>query len=449
VSAAAALRRLRASPLARYTPGPPHLAFLEDPARFRLLRAPSQSGKTLVAAYETVNRCLGRHPHQRTQSPPIEVRVLCHSFRQSVVVQAKVHAFLTPQMLSRDCSFHPVRGFKHNTVSFNNGSRIVFVTAEQDRLALASATLDVVWVDEPPTETAYAESASRLVQTGGSMYLTLTPVGRPVAWLKDEVTRGVLSETHFSLSVQACPWMSEAQVEEAINVCLPSQRSQVIGGAWEADSLDRYFASWDPSMVSEDMPTGEVEIGLGIDHGEDAGKECALLIAVERSDRQHPRIWFLDEYVSPGHTGIDADAMAILDMIERAGLQPEAVDVAVGDHNSAGKSQAGYGINALMTESLARQCGRPESSPPFRIGPARKGPGSVIYTSRLLHAAMVKGDLKVHPRCKNLVNGFRHWRGPGGDSANRELTHALDAARYIGRSFLDTRSGGLQSLRVR
>jgi len=420
-----------------------------DAERFRLLRAPSQSGKTLVAAYETVSRCLGRHPFHSTKPPPIEARVVCHSFRQSVVVQTKVQAFLTPAMLRADCSFHPVRGFKHNTISFANGSRIVFVTAEQDRLALASATLDLVWIDEPPPPDVYAESASRLVQTGGSMYLTLTPVGRPVGWLKDEVERGVLSETHFSLSSAACPWMTEAQVEEAINVCLPSQRSQVIGGAWEADSLDRYFASWDSSMVSEDLPAGEVSIGLGIDHGEDAGKECALLVAVELADPQRPRIWFLDEYISPGHTGIDADAMAILDMLDRAGLQPEAVDVAVGDHNSAGKSQAGFGINALMTESIARQCGRPESSPPFKIKPARKGPGSVIYTSRLLHAAMVKGDFRVHPRCKQLIESLRHWRGPGGSAANRELTHTLDAARYIGRSFLDTRTKGVQSLRVR
>jgi len=92
---------------------------------------------------------------------------------------------------------------------------------------------------------------------------------------------------------------------------------------------------------------------------------------------------------------------------------------------------------------------RREHSPPFRIRPARKGPGSVVYTSRLLHAAMVKGDLTIHPRCVSLVDSFRHWRGPGGDQNNRDLSHALDAARYIGRSFLDTRSGGVQTLRVR
>jgi len=419
-----------------------------DAERFRLLRAPSQSGKTLVAAYETVSRCLGQHPYQDVRPPPIEVRVLCHSFRQSVVVQAKVYDFLTPRMLASDCSFHPARGFKHNTVSFANGSRIVFVTAEQDRLALASATLDLVWVDEPPTETAYAESASRLVQTGGSMYLTLTPVGRPVGWLKDEVERGVLSETHFSLSAEACPWMTEAQVEEAINVCLPSQRPQVIYGDWDGVTPDRYFAAFDDDMVTEDLPDRELSIGVGIDHGEDVGREVALLCAFER-DPKRPRVWFLDEYVSQGKTGIEADALGIVAMLERAGVGPEAVDEARGDTNSAGKSQAGYAINTLLTESIATLSGYPEHSPPFRIKPARKGPGSVVYTSRLLHAAMVKGDMRIHPRCSNLVESFRHWRGPGGDQKNKDLSHALDAARYIGRSFLDTRAGGIQSLRVR
>ena len=448
MTAAAALRRIRSSPLARYEPGPPHKAFMESAARFRLLRAPSQSGKTMAAAYETVCRCLGVHPYCEVPPPPIEGRVVCHSFRQSVVVQTKVYEMIPDGLLARDCSFHPVRGFKHNTITFRNGSRIVFVTSEQARLALASATLDMVWIDEPPTEETYSESVSRLVQTGGCLYMTLTPIGRPVDWLRDVVDDGVISETHYSLSTESCPWMSQEQVDEAIAVCLPSQRPQVIYGDWDGVTPDRYFAAFDDAMVSEDLPDRELRIGLGIDHGEDVGREVALLCAFT-DDPKNPRVWFLDEYVSQGKTGIEADALGILTMLDRAGLRPEAVDEARGDTNSAGKSSAGYAINSLLTEAIARLSGLPEHSPPFRIRPARKGPGSVVYTSRLLHACMVKGDLIINPRCESLVDSFRHWRGPGGDRANRDLSHALDAARYIGRSFLDTRSTGIETLRVR
>jgi hypothetical protein len=124
MSVASALRRVRASPLARYRPGPPHRQFMEDTSRFRLLRAPSQSGKTLTAAMETVCRCLGVHPFQDVPPPPIEGRVVCHSFRQSVVVQTKVFEMIPQGTLVEDCTFHPVRGFKHNTISFRNGSRV-------------------------------------------------------------------------------------------------------------------------------------------------------------------------------------------------------------------------------------------------------------------------------------------------------------------------------------
>lgn len=448
MTAASALRRLRASPLARYEPGPPHRAFLESDARFRLLRAPSQSGKTLAAAYETVCRCLGVHPYQDVPPAPIEARVVCHSFKQSVVVQAKVFDMIPSGVLVPDCTFHPTRGFKHSTVTFINGSRVVFVTSEQARLALASATLDLCWMDEVPPPEMYAESVSRLVQTGGCLYMTLTPIGRPVDWLREVVEDGVISETHFALSTKSCPWMTQEQVDEAIAVCLPSQRPQVIYGDWDGVTPDRYFAAFDDDMVSDELPDRELQIGLGIDHGEDVGREVALLCAFERDPRR-PKVYFLDEYVSQGKTGIEADALGIVAMLERAGVGPEAVDEARGDTNSAGKSQAGYAINTLLTESIATLSGYPEHSPPFRIKPARKGPGSVVYTSRLLHAAMVKGDMRIHPRCSNLVESFRHWRGPGGDQKNKDLSHALDAARYIGRSFLDTRAGGIQSLRVR
>ena len=403
----------------------------------------------MIAAYETVCRCLGSHPFHDVPPPPIEARVVCHSFRQSVVVQSKVHEMIPDGVLEDDCTFHPVRGFKHNTIAFRNGSRILFVTSEQDRLALASATLDLVWIDEPPPPDMYTESMSRLVQTGGCLYMTLTPVGRPVGWIRDVVEDGVLSETHYGLSTDACPWMTQDQVEEAIRVCLPSERAQVCFADWDGVTPDRYFAAFDATMISDSLPQAEGQIGLGSDHGEDVGREVCLLIAVQQHPTR-PRIWFLDEYVSQGKTGIEADALGIVAMLDRAGLSVESVDEARGDTNSAGKTHAGgYAINTLLTEAIGRACGFPDHSPPFRIKPARKGPGSVVYTARLLHACMVKGDLTIHPRCAHLVESFRHWRGPGGDSANKALSHALDAARYIGRSFLDTRSGGADALRVR
>jgi len=243
--------------------------------------------------------------------------------------------------------------------------------------------------------------------------------------------------------------MEQDQVDEAIRACLPNLRPQIIHADWTGYTDSRYFAAFGDEHVTDSLPDAEVEIGIGIDHGEHAGHEYATLCAFVRHPTR-PRVWFLDEYASEGKTGLEADARGILDMLERAELNPVAVDEARGDTNSSGKSGAGHAINSLLTESIARASGFPEDSPPFRVKPARKGPGSVVYSSRLLHGAMVKPDcFHVSPRCKRLIDSLRHWRGPGLDHANRQLSHAIDAARYIGRSFLDTRSGGAHSLRVR
>jgi len=103
----------------------------------------------------------------------------------------------------------------------------------------------------------------------------------------------------------------------------------------------------------------------------------------------------------------------------------------------------------LLEQKIAVLSGLPPTAPPFRIKAARKGPGSVAYTARLLHSAMVKGSLTVHPNCEALIAGLRHWRGPGGTSQNKELSHILDAARYIGREFLDTRHRNTDRIKVR
>ena len=452
MSLARALQAVERNPLALYRPTPGQQRFHDSTARVRLLRAPNQVGKSFCGAAEALFWMLGKHPYQDVPPAPSHGRLVPYSIDASKEIESKLWELLPKGALHPGCKYDPDRGFRVGTrriLRLRNGSTMTIVSQEAGTMAAAGATLSWVWFDEPPPASVFAEGMARTTSTGGRVWLTLTPIGRPVDWLKAEVERGSIEDIHYSLSREACPWLTQEQIDDIIAHTLQSEAAQRIHAAWSGSSTGRFFAAWEDSMITDDLPQGEVEIGLGIDHGEDAGRELALLVAVERDgNKGRPRLWFLDEYASAGKTGIDADATGILDMIERAGLQPEAVDIAVGDHNSAGKG-LGYKVNQLLTESIARQCGRPEHSPPFTVKPAHKGPGSVVYTSRLLHGCQVLDNFRVSSRCPALIDGLRHWHGPHGSAANKELSHALDAARYIGRSFLDTRSRGLQSLRVR
>jgi hypothetical protein len=89
--------------------------------------------------------------------------------------------------LDRRTVFDKVLGFRHGWVGFSNGSEVRIVTVGQDMLAHASETLDFIWIDEPPSPDIYAECVSRTIQTRGVVFLTLTPIGRPVGWLRDLV----------------------------------------------------------------------------------------------------------------------------------------------------------------------------------------------------------------------------------------------------------------------
>ncbi len=422
------LRRALRDPLLTYRPGPPQLACLRDQARIRLLRAPSQSGKTTSAAWDLVQACLGTHPWRPNKGGPIAARVVCHSYQQSLVVQAKIHAMVPEGAYDPETVYHPVRGYRHRTIRFRNGSHVMVHTTSQERLALASATLDYVWIDEPPPPSVYAECASRIVQTGGSLILTMTPVGRPLGWLREEVERdgSPISEHHYGLSVEACPWMTQAQVDEAIQHCLPSQRPQVIRGEWDGVTPDRYLSGWTDDRISSEPPSapgGLVDVLLGMDYGERPGSTvCHLIYSWADSDgRGHAHVW--DSYVSTTATTPMDDAYGISDMLERNDLSLASVDRAVGDVNSAGKAAArgGRSVNDHMTRALAAIAGTQH----IEVQRPRKGPGSVVRGARSVNVALLEDRLRVHPRCAALIETGRHWQGKDDD-----LKHAFDALSY-------------------
>ena len=459
MSVRTAVRRLRANhkmSLARYTPGPVHLAFHADPSRIRVLRGPNQSGKTEAGCKESVDRCLGRGKWQTVQEPPVRGRVVCHSFKQSLVIQRKLWLSVPKGELDPRVSFDKVLGFRHGWLGFKNGSEVRIVTIGQDLLAHASETLDFVWIDEPPTPEVYAECVSRTIQTRGVIFLTLTPIGRPVKWLRDLVegklpeelegldafsgdVAHIVSEHHYTLSVEHCPWMSEAQVNEAISAVPYYDRPQRILAEWEGLTVGRCFSAFSPRNIG---PVGRtpmegwgsnhaIKMVLGGDHGEKAAHSFWLLVAyqIDRRGRGLPRVRMraLAEYANAAGADDLEDAQAIQWMVESLGLRLEHIDFGVGDINTAGKSKGGRKLNDLMTEHFAVLMGLPAGAPSFVVRSAWKGSGSVDYGLRLVNNQLRRVDLEIDPSCPLLIETCRHWTG---ESAG-VLPHRADTLRYI------------------
>ena len=451
MSLASALAAVSANPLALYQPRAGQARFHRSQAQARCFRGPNQiCGKSFAGCAEALWWLTHTHPHRSIPDRPVAGRLVPYSDDSSKEIEAKLFELLPPGLLHPDCRYHPDRGFtvgRRRILRLKTGDSMGIVSQSAGVLAAAGSTLDFVWLDEPPEERIFAEAQSRVLVRKGCLWLTLTPVGRPVDWLKQACEDGRIEDIHVPPTPENTG-LTEEEIEEVREMILPAERPQRFGGEWEGVTPDRFFGAFTDAMVSKVLPGDEVQLGIGVDHGEDAGREAAVLCAFLRHPTD-PKVWFLDEYISAGRTGIEADANGILDMLSRWDIGPEGVDIARGDTNSAGKSEAGYRVNQLLEQRIAMAAGLSPTEPPFKILSARKGPGSVAYTSRLLHSAMVRGSVSIHPNCSTLIAGLRHWKGPGGNAANKELSHILDAARYINREFLDTRQTDNRRVRVR
>jgi len=377
--------------------------------------------------------------------------VVCHSFKQSLAVQRKLWETLPKTELDPRTYFDRVTGFRHKWIGFKNGSEIRIVTVGQDTLAHASETLHVVWIDEPPDPGVYAECQVRTLATDGCVYLTLTPVDRPCGWLKDIVEGKVppeleglwddtmahtISEHHYALSVESCPWMDQDKVTRAISKVPIYDRPQRVLGEWDGLTVDRSLPAFNPSCIYDpaDLSAfngwpGErpVLIPIAADHGERAKYSCWLVAAYQEYGRGLARVRILAEYVNPRATDDLEDAEGVRAAVEAAGLSLEMIDWGVGDINTGGKSQGGRKLNEIMTENLAALMGLPVRSPSFTISSAWKRPGSIGFGVRLTNNYLKRGDLMISTNCPLLIEACRHWTG----EKSGDLPHRIDALRYL------------------
>ena len=203
---------------ARYTP--PQLAFLGDPSPRKGFVGANQVGKTFTGGEDSLGRMRGRHPVLGRWRPvPVHGWCVNSSWKQSLVIQRKVWELLAPGELAPGVRYTHKRGFTGSYIELRNGSTLTFVTANQDTIDLASATLDFIWVDEPPHEHIWGELVARVRKRRGVIFLTMTPIGRPVDWLR----LGLLAMANRALGEQ----LDEARAEvERLRAQLDARRLQ-------------------------------------------------------------------------------------------------------------------------------------------------------------------------------------------------------------------------------
>ena len=193
---------------------PTQLAFFADGnsgKHQRLIYGGNQTGKTTCAGAEISWHVTGDYPHWwkgKRFSKPVRVwvvgesvilvrdtlqRVLCggHEFGTGVV-PLDAMGCKRPIMISGGMQAIDTFFATHQTDGKVDGiSSITFKTFEQRRERLQSESVDIIWVDERPSEDLYNELYARTMATDGHLLVSYTPIGDGAA---SGVTYRFLSE---------------------------------------------------------------------------------------------------------------------------------------------------------------------------------------------------------------------------------------------------------------
>ena len=422
---------LRENQVGLFVPSPAFAAFMIDPSRRIILRSANRTGKTKHTCARLAKVMLS-HPFGRYRAVGV-------NYVQTTRVLGKYLAdFIPPSQLVDGCRYSQENGWSHQLIRLKNGATCQMMTDEQPSKAHAGDDLDGVLHDEPPKAEILSESQTRVMARKGWIWVAMTPINAPVAYIKAMVEDPDSAWTEYvvPLSVRNCPWYSKEQVETWIEEARasPGTYRQKVLGDWEGDSVGRTFSGWGANStfnadLDDVLQGSKYTLGIGVDHGEGVGKQVSVFAVWDANN-----VYVIDETVNDHASTPDEDAQAIHRRLADWGWRLDEVERMVGDVNSAGKLSGGKQINELLSAALHRQAGFRQEA--VRIETPSKGKNSVEFGERLINNALLRGTLHVHARCHNLIRSMRHY-SPG----DEEHKHAIDALRYLVTPVLESRTG--------
>lgn len=394
--------------------------YYDQESAFTCLRAANRVGKTFHACHKGAKFLI--------ENPESRVRLVGPTKQQAQDVIGRYMASFLVGQLASGSYYVDGKGWNSNTIRLKNGSICQLKSFEDHPNSHAGDELDLIIMDEPPTKPIFAESMTRLVSRDGKCVIALTPVGRPVEWFRElvEADGSKWKQYVVAFTRENCPWYTEGQYQKQLDAIdsAPWERAQRLYGDWEGAETDRKFMGFTEQNEIKTVPNGNWRVCLSMDHGEKMGSQIAHLI-LYNDNHSHPQIIVADEYVSPKATTPEEDADYIIDMLNRNGVSPDSVDLAVGDINF-GKT-AGVRINELLLQNITRKLHR--KRPPFQITTPLRSQGAKEWSMRCMNHALRRNDMKVLAKCTFLKKGLKYWKGQERGKGS-DVRHAIDACRY-------------------
>ena len=170
-----------------YVPHEKQRRFHTSEKHTKLYIGGNRSGKTTGGVVEDIFWAMGRHPFRKVPAAPTRGRVVAVDLTQGVakIILPEFARWLPPSFLingSWEDSYDKVL----RTLTLANDSFIEFMSYDQDLDKFAGTSRHWTHYDEEPPKHIFNECEARLIDTGGSSWLTMTPV-EGMSWVFDDL----------------------------------------------------------------------------------------------------------------------------------------------------------------------------------------------------------------------------------------------------------------------
>ena len=236
-------RHLERNPLNGYVPYPKQIAFHSATQRTRMFIGGNRTGKTTSAAADDLIQVLPLElcpPHLKAYKrygfdDPAKIRVITPDLTDTMESVLEKYREVCPAEALRGGAWDKAFDKVKRNLHFKRGDRINFMSTEQDPNKFGGQAFHRIHFDEEPSGPnawkIYRESRMRLIDYGGDMVFSMTPL-METDWIEDKLWEQRGSDRVFGIqaSMRDNPYLSEEEIDEALADLTAEERQAVEHG---------------------------------------------------------------------------------------------------------------------------------------------------------------------------------------------------------------------------
>lgn len=414
-----------------YKPHRKQVTFHSAESKQRVYIGGNRSGKTTGGIAEDIYWLTGRHPYRVTPEPPVAGRIVSVDFLNGVskIIKPELARWLPPSEL-KGGSWSTAYNSELRTLTLENDSFVEFMSYDQDLDKFAGTSRDFVHFDEEPPQDIFLENKTRLIDRGGSLWITMTPV-EGMTWVYDDLYMPGKTDPESNITVVEVdmtenPYLHSGEVDEFISGLSDDDREARVHGKFiQLGGL--VFKNFNPGLhvVDPFIPPKDWEWYASLDHGFN-NPTAWLWHAVSPDDRV---VTFAEHYQS-GEV-VNYHARAVHQKNESLGRPP---DVYIGDPSIR---------NTDPITGTSIQLEYSNAGVPILLGNNDVRAGINRMARYLETRSDDKPSWVVTRNCVNFVDELQRYRWKTyankklarennlRDEPHKKNDHAVDSARYF------------------